>query len=132
MFTGLLTYARVMDPNLEAIAFLYLTVAHTADGAVSGDEMRTLANSVRAWQPDAPLEAIGDVLKKTVERYKQLGARDQKLAEAEKVAKALAGKLSAEERVRIADGMQGIAAADGEVSADEAAVIARIQAAFGR
>lgn len=121
-----------MDPNLEAIAFLYLTVAHTADGAVTGEEMRSLANAVRAWQPDAPLESIGEVLKKTVERYKQLGARDEKLAEAEKVAKALAGKLSAEERARVAEGMQGIAASDGEVSAEETAVIGRIQAAFGK
>lgn len=37
-----------MDPNLDAIAFLYVTVAHTADGAITGDEMRSLANSVRA------------------------------------------------------------------------------------
>ena len=120
-----------MDPNLDAIAFLYLTVAHTADGALTGEEMRTLANSVRAWAPDAPLESIGEVLKKTVERYKSLGARDQRLAEADKVAKALAGQLSAEERARVVEGMQGIAAADGEVSTDETAVIARIQAAFG-
>ena len=47
-----------MAPNLDAVAFLYLTVAHTADGAITGDEMRTLANGLRALDPDASLEAI--------------------------------------------------------------------------
>ena len=121
-----------MDPNLDAIAFLYLTVAHTADSAISGDEMRSLANGVRAWDPDASLESIGEVLKKTVERYKALGTREHRLTEAEKLATALAGKLTAEERTRIAEGMQGIAAADGTISADETAVIGRIKAAFGK
>ena len=119
-----------MDPNLDAIAFLYLTVAHTADGAVSGDEMRTLANGVRAWDPNAPLETIGDVLKRTVEKYKQLAGTDERLAEADRFAKTLAAALSNEQRARVLAGMRDIAAADGEVTDDETAVIDRIGAAF--
>jgi uncharacterized tellurite resistance protein B-like protein len=119
-----------MDPKLDAIAFLYLTVAHTADGAVSGDEMRTLANGVRAWDPDASLEVIGDVLKRTVERYKQLAGTDERLAEADRFAKTLAGALAPEERARVLTGMRDIAAADGEITEDETSVIDRIGAAF--
>ena len=120
-----------MDANLDAIAFLYLTVAHTADGAVSGDEMRTLANGVRTWDPDATLESIGEVLKRTVERYKQLGSTDERLAEADRLAKTLAGSLSVADRARVLDGMRSIAAADGETTPDETAVISRIGAALG-
>jgi len=120
-----------MDPNLDAIAFLYLTVAHGADGAISGDEMRTLAGSVRAWDADASLEAIGDVLKRAVERYKQLAGTDERLAEADRLAKSLAGGLSVADRARVLDGMRSIAAADGVITDDETAVIDRIGAAFG-
>jgi uncharacterized tellurite resistance protein B-like protein len=119
-----------MDPKLDAIAFLYLTVAHTADGAVSGDEMRTLANGVRAWDPDASLETIGDVLKRTVERYRSLPGTDERLAEADRLAKTLAGNLTPEQRSTVLDGMREIAAADGQVTDDETAVIERIGAAF--
>jgi uncharacterized tellurite resistance protein B-like protein len=119
-----------MDPNLESIAFLYLTVAHTADGAISGDEMRTLANGVRAWEPDASLEAIGDVLRKTVDRYKQLGDREAKLAEADRCATALAGTLASDDRARVVAGMRGIAEADGAISPEERVLIERIERAF--
>ena len=119
-----------MDPNLEAIAFLYLTVAHGADGAISGDEMRTLANSLRAWNPEASLESIGEVLRKTVDEYKQLAGHDAKVERADRCAEQLAGALGPDDRRRVIDALQGIADADGKITPDEVAFIERIQGRF--
>jgi uncharacterized tellurite resistance protein B-like protein len=121
-----------MDPNLDAIAFLYLTVAHTADGGITGDEMRTLANGVRALSPDAPLEAIGELLRKTVDDYKRNPEHGARIAAAERHAAALAKSLSAETKAQVVAGMREIADADGVVSADESALIERIEALFAR
>ncbi len=118
--------------DLDAIAFMYLTVAHTADGAITGDEMRTLANGLRQLDPDASLEAIGEILRKTVSDYKANPEHDARIAETEKRASALAKSLSAETRAQVIAGMRAIAEADGQVSADESALIGRIEALFAK
>lgn len=119
-----------MDPTLESLAFLYLTMAHSADGAITGDEMRTLANSLRAWNPDATLEVIGDVLRKTVDEYKHVGSPDAKLARAEQCTEQLAGALGPADRTRVVEALQGIAEADGKITEDETAFIERVRARF--
>jgi len=119
-----------MDPTLESLAFLYLTIAHSADGAITGDEMRTLANSLRAWNPEGSLESIGEVLRKTVDEYKQLAGHDAKVERADRCTEQLAGALGPDDRRRVIDALRGIADADGKITPDEVAFIERIQGRF--
>ena len=64
---------------LESLAFLYLTFGHSTDGQLSADEMRTLAAKLREWAPDTELGDIGNILRSTVDAYKQA---DDKLTRA--------------------------------------------------
>ena len=47
---------------LDALCFLYLTFSHATDGELTADEMRTVANKIREWAPNASLEQIGAIL----------------------------------------------------------------------
>ncbi len=120
-----------MDARLDAIALLYLSFAHASDGALSGDEMRLLAAKLRVWQPDAALESVGDHLRATVDRYKKLGDRDAKIAEARRCAASLAGSTDAPARAHIADDLRELATVDGAVTDEESALLAELVATLG-
>lgn len=115
-----------MDPRLEAIGLLYLTFAHATDGALTGEEMRMVAEKVRSWQPEASLDAVGEQIKSTVEQYKRLGDRTKRMAEAERCATVLAKGLNAEERARVMEDLADLAAADGKVTPEETSFMATI------
>lgn len=120
-----------MDPRLDAIALLFLSFAHATDGTLSGEEMRLVAAKLRGWQPDATLEAVGEHLRATVERYKRLGDRDAKLAEARRCASSLAGVLDAEGRARVLDELRELAMADGKVTPEELSLLDEVKQALG-
>lgn len=121
-----------MDPRIEAIALLYLTFAHATDGALTGDEMRMLAEKLRSWQPGAELDAVGEQIKATVERYKKLGDRDKRLAEAERCAATLAATLTEEQKAAILGDLGDLAAADGTVTPEESSFMATIAERLGK
>jgi tellurite resistance protein len=113
---------------LESLAFLYLTFGHSTDGALTPDEMRELADKLRSWAPDAELSEIGEILKATVAKYK---ASEDKLGDAREATKALEGKLDNDKLRQILTDLEGIAAADGNVSDEEKQFIADTAKAFG-
>ncbi len=120
-----------MAADTDAIAFLYLTFAHATDGALSGEEMRTLAEKLRGWRPDAGLDVIGEQIKATVARYKGLAGREQRVAAATRHADALASSLSVAERQRVLDDLQAIADVDGGTADEEQAFLSAVRAKLG-
>ncbi len=120
-----------MDPRIKAIALLYLTFAHATDGTLTGDEMRMVAEKLRSWQPDVALDAIGGQIKATVERYKKLGDRDTRLAEAERCAATLAKTLTDEQKMAILADLGDLAAVDGTVTPEESSFMATLAGQLG-
>jgi tellurite resistance protein len=120
-----------LDPQaLDALAFLYLTFGHSTDGTLTGDEMRALAEKLRDWSPDTGLGDVGELLKRTVAEYKALSV-DARHARAESCAERIATSTDAVQRVQVMADLRTIAAADGNVSAEEQAFMAGLADRFG-
>jgi len=114
---------------LSSLAFLYLTFSHATDGSLSMEEMRTLADKVKGWAPDADLAEIGQVIQGAVASYKQVPAAER-LASARQHAASLASFADAGARARIVSDLEAIAGADGEVSEGERVFIDELRAQF--
>ncbi len=119
------------DVILDALCFLYLTFSHATDGELTGDEMRAVANKIREWAPNASLEVIGGILKKTVGSYKALPDRTSRCAQAAESAVTLRDNLSFDSLYTVLRDLQSIAEADGVVSEEEKNFIADIANKFG-
>jgi uncharacterized tellurite resistance protein B-like protein len=107
----------------QALAFLYLTVGQATDGTLTPDEMRTLGEKLKKRAPDLSLEDLGQVLRQTVVAYKNVGSREEKLAQARVYAEGLREVVGEKMRRAIVDDLRAIAEADGHVSEDEVAFI---------
>jgi uncharacterized membrane protein YebE (DUF533 family) len=114
---------------LSSLAFLYLTFSHATDGNLSMEEMRTLADKVKAWAPDADLATVGQIIQGAVASYKQVPA-DQRLDTARKHAASVATYSNATARTHIVADLEAIANADGNVDATERAFIDELKAQF--
>src|SRR5690554_2775728 len=101
---------------LESLAFLYLTFAHSTDGTLAPEEMRELAGKLREWTPNAELGDIGVLLKSSVANYK---AADDKFGQARELTAGLRGQLDPSQLSKVLADLESIAAADGNVSAQE-------------
>lgn len=115
-------------PVLESLAFLYLTFGHTTDGQLSADEMRTLAAKLREWAPEQELGDIGEILRTTVDRYKNV---KDKLGEAQQITTALKGTLDNDALRQVLDDLESLAEADGQVVEQEKAFIEDTRKALG-
>ncbi|MCA9690806.1 MAG: TerB family tellurite resistance protein [Nannocystaceae bacterium] len=104
---------------LDALCFLYLTFSHATDGELTADEMRTVANKIREWAPNASLEQIGAILKSTVGSYKALPDRVERYRKAAACAGELKDNLSYDSLSRILSDMVAIAGADGVIADEE-------------
>ncbi|MEZ4385781.1 MAG: TerB family tellurite resistance protein [Nannocystaceae bacterium] len=113
---------------LESLAFLYLTFGHSTDGNLSGEEMRALADKLRARSPETDLQELGAILKAAVAEYK--GTAD-KLATAKGMVGGLAAGLDAATLRSILDDLEAIATADGEISDGEREFITDTAKTFG-
>jgi hypothetical protein len=120
-----------MDRTIGDLAFLFITFAHATDGALSGEEMRTLAAKLREWQPDATLESIGEQLKGAVEAYKQAGTREARLAKAGACADGLAKSLDAAQRQTVFAQLRAIAEVDGKITVEEDAFLGELRQRLG-
>lgn len=120
-----------MDGSLDALAFLYITFAHVTDGALSGEEMRSLAERVHRWRPDAPLPELGAALKSAVTRYRSFATAGERMAEAGRSAAGIAAVASPDDRARLLADLREIAGADGRISAEESAFIDALAAKLG-
>lgn len=116
---------------VEALAFLYLTFGQATDGTLTPDEMRTLAGKLQTRAPDLTLEDLGQVLRRTVDAYKTLGTREEKIERAQAHATVLRDTCDETMRQAIVADLHDIAGADGEVSPDELAFIDRTAQTLG-
>lgn len=119
------------NPLVDALAFLYVTFGQATDGALTADEMRTLADKLRKRAPDMPLEDLGQVLRTTVDAYKGLGSREEKIERAQEHAAVLREAVDETMRKAIVADLEAIAAADGQVSEQEQAFIDRTAQTLG-
>lgn len=115
---------------LSSLAFLYLTFSHATDGALTMEEMRTLADKVKSWAPEADLKEVGAVIQGAVAEYKQVPA-GQHLDAARQKAAGLASIGDAAVLARIISDLETIANADGSVSDGERTFIDELKAQFG-
>jgi uncharacterized tellurite resistance protein B-like protein len=113
---------------LESLAFLYLTFGHSTDGNLAAEEMRALAEKLRARSPDTDLAQLGEILKAAVSKYK--GTAD-KLATAKGMVDGLAAGLDTDALRTILADLEVIANADGEISDAEQEFITDTAKAFG-
>ncbi|MCA9696504.1 MAG: TerB family tellurite resistance protein [Myxococcales bacterium] len=113
---------------LESLAFLYLTFGHSTDGQLSADEMRTLAAKLREWAPDTELGDIGNILRSTVDAYKQA---DDKLTRASEITAQLKGTLDDDQLRQILSDLESLAMADGKFLDEEQAFIEDTRKALG-
>ncbi|MEM9461408.1 MAG: TerB family tellurite resistance protein [Myxococcota bacterium] len=116
---------------VDALAFLYLTFGQATDGTLTADEMRTLAGKLQKRAPALPLEELGQVLRRTVDAYKTLGSRDEKIERALTHATTLRETCDPSMCEAIIADLRDIAGADGEISDDELAFIERTAQALG-
>lgn len=115
---------------LSSLAFLYLTFSHATDGTLTMEEMRTLADRVKNWAPEADLQEVGAVIQGAVAEYKQVPV-GQHLDAARQKAAALASIGDAAALGRIIADLETIANADGSVSDGERKFIDALKAQFG-
>lgn len=119
------------QPTLRAMAFLYLTLGHATDGALTGDEMRMLGKKLHRWAPEMSLADLGEVLSATVEEYKGIPKRSDKLDRAVRLAAGLASKATPRERADILADLQAIVEADGVVDEREQAFMNELAVTLG-
>lgn len=116
---------------VDALAFLYLTFGQATDGTLTADEMRTLAGRLQKRAPALSLEDLGQVLRRTVDSYKVLGSRDEKIECALTHAATLRETCDPPMREAVIADLRDIAGADGEISDDELAFIERAAQTLG-
>lgn len=122
--------AGVDDHLIAALAFLYVTFAHSTDGQLTNDEMRALADRLHHWAPQATFEQLGAMLRYTIGNYGQFPPADR-LAHAHHYADWIAGRGTPAQRQQVLGDLQAIAIADGHVSPHEEFFIADIAGRLG-
>jgi serine/threonine protein kinase len=104
---------------VHALAFLYVTMGEATDDNLTPDEMRTLADRLHRRAPDLSLEHLGQVLRQTVQAYKEASTREEKLRRALQYASILRNTLDVAVRRAILDDLRAVAEADGVVLSEE-------------
>ena len=104
---------------VHALAFLYLTMGQAPDDNITPEEMRTLADRLHRRAPDLSREQLGQVLRQTVQTYKEAVTRAEKLERALQYTSLLRQAIGLEVRRVIVADLRAVAEADGVVSAEE-------------
>ena len=112
--------------TLNALAFIYIGFAHSTDGELAPEEMKTLAAHIKEWQPNAPLEQIGEVLQEAVALYQATDPLDRTDA-FRRHGEAIKQQLDANARVMVLADLEAISKADGEITQGEREFIAAMQ-----
>ncbi len=120
------------NPQLiDALAFLYLAFGQVTDGELTQDEMRTLADKLQKRSPGIELSELGQLLRRTVDSYKAIEDREQKVQRAQQCAALLRDAVDDAMRQAILGDLVAIAYADGEVSQDEKTFIGQTAQTLG-
>lgn len=112
--------------TLNALAFIYIGFAHSTDGELAPEEMKTLASHIKEWQPDADLPKIGEVLQEAVALYQSTDPGDRAQA-FRRHGEALKGALDPNARVMVLADLEAISKADGEITQGEREFIATMK-----
>ena len=112
--------------TLNALAFIYIGFAHSTDGELAPEEMRTLAGHIKEWQPDADLAQIGEVLAEAVALYQTIDPLDRTDA-FRKHGEAIKRDLDVNARVMVLADLEAISRADGEITQGEREFIAAMK-----
>jgi uncharacterized tellurite resistance protein B-like protein/tRNA A-37 threonylcarbamoyl transferase component Bud32 len=107
------------EPIVRSLAFIYLALAHAADGAIDAEEMRVIAEQLRQWAPDASLAETGAALRDAVTEYKRLAGAEARLDRARAAADALKQNAPTDTLRRILADLWRIAGSDGHISPEE-------------
>jgi uncharacterized membrane protein YebE (DUF533 family) len=105
--------------KLKALCFLYFTFSHTTDDDLSRDEMKTIAGTLREWSRASSLEDIGALLRTTMDAYKAIPGKADRIREANEHAKWLAENESYDSLHKIVSQLTAIANADGKLVESE-------------
>lgn len=112
--------------TLNALAFIYIGFAHSTDGELAPEEMRTLAAHIKEWEPDADLAKIGEVLQEAAALYQSVDPLDRVDA-FRKHGDALKQTLDHNARVMVLQDLEAISRADGEITQGEREFIAAMK-----
>ncbi len=112
--------------TLNALAFIYIGFAHSTDGELAPEEMKTLAAHIKEWQPEAELGEIGEVLQEAVALYQTTDPMDRAAA-FRRHGEALKGNLDQNARVMVLADLEAISKADGEITQGEREFIATMK-----
>jgi serine/threonine protein kinase/uncharacterized membrane protein YebE (DUF533 family) len=107
------------EPMVRSLAFIYLVLAHAADGAIDAEEMRVIGEQLRQWAPDASLAETGAALRDAVSEYKRLASSEARLDRARAAADALKQNAPQDTLRRILADLWRIAGSDGHISPEE-------------
>ena len=111
--------------HIHSLLLLYLAVAYGADHDLDEDEESAIQRLLQSWLPEASDNFVAGMVRAALDLYKT----DHALS-IEGLALGLRSALALEFREQILKDMVRVARADGEQSTDEAAVIARVRAAW--
>jgi len=104
--------------TLNALAFIYIGFAHSTDGDLAPEEMKTLAAHIKEWQPNADLKQIGEVLQEAVALYRATDPLDRTDA-FRRHGEAIKEQLDTNARVMVLADLEAISKADGEITQGE-------------
>jgi tRNA A-37 threonylcarbamoyl transferase component Bud32/tellurite resistance protein len=124
------SFGLAPEPMTRSLAFIYLALAHAADGAIDGEEMRVIGELLRQWAPEASLAEIGELLRDSVGEYKCLAGAEARLDRARAAADALKQTTPQETLRRVLADLWRLAGSDGHISPEEQRLIMEIVERF--
>ncbi len=119
-----------IDAMVRSLAFIYLALAHAADGMLDAGEMRVVGEQLRQWAPEASHAEAGAALRDAVAEYKRLAGAQARLDRARAAADTLKQSAGQDTLRRILADLWRIAGADGHICAEEQRFIMEIVARF--
>jgi uncharacterized tellurite resistance protein B-like protein len=118
------------EPITRSLAFIYLALAHAADGAIDAEEMRVIGELLQQWAPDASLSELGELLRDAVTEYKRLAGAEARLDRARAAADALKQAAPQDTLRRVLADLWRLAGSDGHISPEEQRFIMEIVGRF--
>ncbi len=113
---------------LHILSFVYLTFSHCTDGSLATQELETIAQILQGWLPDASPAVIRRVLMESAEWVNGLPDDASRLAQAEEYAGIMKDQMTDKQRHAVLVNLIELARADGKITSEEEAFIARLTA----
>lgn len=119
--------SRPENPSaLHILAFVYLTFSHCTDGELAQAEVEAITRVLQGWLPDAPPAVIHRVVVESAAWVNDIASDDERLAQAEQYADLMRQQMNDKQRSAVLVNLIELARADGKITAQEEAFIARL------